>query len=499
MGNGREGGRGSGAGSATALATCLALASWFGLTAPASGQEASAFGTPVVGTWLGTLEVSAGVELRLVFHIEEAEEAGLTATLDSPDQGAQGIPVSEVRPSGDTLRLQVAAVGGSFEGVREAESRIVGQWRQSGRRLPLELRRVDRVEGPSRPQEPEPPFPYEVEEVRFENPEAGIELAGTLTLPEGEGPFPAVLLVSGSGPQDRDETVFGHRPFLVLADHLTRRGIAVLRVDDRGVGESGGTFADATSLDFALDARAGLDFLESRPEVDRDAIGLVGHSEGGIIAPMVARRSDRVDFLVLLAGPGLPGEDLLLLQGAAIARAMGASAAQIDEQQALQEALFRVVGEEKDPEARQERLEATLRERVERMSDAERAVGGIPTDSAGLEAWLEAQVSRAASPWFRFFLRHDPREDLRQVSVPVLALIGGRDLQVPPEENLPEIEAALVRGGNRDVTVMELEGLNHLFQHAETGSPAEYARIEETMAPEAMEAVAQWILARTGG
>lgn len=485
------------------LATGLALTA-VALTpvAPAAGQETRESAgppSPVVGTWLGTLEVPAGAELRIVFHIEESDSGALTATLDSPDQGARGIPVSRVALVGDTLRMSVAAVGGSYEGRLEAADRILGTWRQPGAALPLELRRVEEVEGPSRPQEPEPPLPYDVEEVRYENPEAGIELAGTLTLPEGGGPFPAVLLISGSGPQDRDETVFGHRPFLVLADHLTRRGIAVLRVDDRGVGDSDGSFAEATSLDFASDAQAGITYLKARPEVDPEAIGLVGHSEGGIIAPMVTRRSDDVAFLVLLAGPGLPGEDLLLLQGTTIARAMGAREQQIESQRELQEALFRVVREEEDPEARKARLEKVLRNRLRGLTDAELAVGGIPSDSAGQRAWLEAQVERAASPWFRFFLGHDPRQDLRGVSVPVLALIGELDLQVPPDENLPEIEAALVRGGNRDVTVMELEGLNHLFQRAETGSPAEYAHIEETMAPEAMEAVAQWILARAGG
>lgn len=455
---------------------------------------------PVTGTWQGRLELAGG-GLRVVFQIRRGEDGALAATMDSPDQGATGIPVSRVELVGDTLRLAVAAAGGEYEGTLAEPDRLEGEWRQSGTTFPLELRRVDPddVEGPRRPQEPERPLPYGVEEARYENPEAGIVLAATLTLPEGEGPHPAVLLISGSGPQDRDGTAYAHRPFLVLADHLTRRGIAVLRADDRGVGESGGSFPDATSGDFASDARVGVTYLKGRPEVDPGAIGLVGHSEGGLIAAMVARRSEDVGFLVLLAGPGLPGEEVLYLQGAAIARAMGASDEQVERQRREQEELFRIVKEEEDPEARLARLKRVLRDRLASMSAAARAASGVPSDASGREEWLDLQLRSAASPWFRFFLRHDPRDDLRRVSVPVLALIGTLDLQVPPGENLPEIEEALVRGGNRDVTAMELEGLNHLFQHARTGSPAEYARIEQTMAPEAMEVVAQWILARFGG
>lgn len=481
---------------ALALGTLLA-AGWLVWPASVAGQEPP---DPFAGTWQGTLQVPGGGELRVVFHIAAEAEGGLTATLDSPDQGATGIPVSQVKTSGDTLRLQVASIGGAYEGVLAASGDTVsGVWSQGGVSLDLDLGKTtaDQVEGPERPQEPEPPFPYRVQEVSYENAEAGIELAGTLTLPEGEEPVPGVLLVSGSGPQDRDETVFGHRPFLVLADHLTRRGIAVLRMDDRGVGESGGDFSQATSEDFASDALAGVRYLREHPGVDPGSVGIVGHSEGGLIAPMVGSRSDNVAFLVLLAGPGLPGQEILYLQGEKILRAMGGSEAQVARQREQQAELFRVVKEEEDPERRLVRLKEVLRARLHELSPAERAATGtIPEDSTGLEAWLDLHIRSASSPWFRFFLLHDPRPVLRRVSVPVLAMIGELDLQVPPDENLPEIEKALVRGGNRDVTVMKLDGLNHLFQHAESGAPTEYSRIVETMAPEAMEAIAQWILAR---
>jgi uncharacterized protein len=370
------------------------------------------------------------------------DDGGLTASADSPDQGVRGIPVESIGYEEGRLVLELPSVQARFEGRLMGENEIEGSWSQGGAALPLELERVEEVVGPNRPQEPEPPFPYVAEAVRYPNLDAGIHLAGTLTLPEGDGPFPAVALISGSGAQNRDSEVFGHRIFLVLADHLTRQGIAVLRSDDRGVGESEGIFQEATSRDFAGDAAAAVAYLRARPEIAPEAVGLVGLSEGGMIAPMVAAESDDVAFIVLMAGPGLTGEEILHLQADLISRAMGVT-----------------------PETR--------------------------------EGWITSQKSTAGGPWFRFFLVHDPRPVLRQVRVPVLALNGELDLQVPPAENLGAIEAALREGGNPDFTVRELPGLNHLFQTATTGSPMEYAQIEETMSPKAMDMVARWILERT--
>jgi uncharacterized protein len=306
-----------------------------------------------------------------------------------------------------------------------------------------------------------------------------------------------VALITGSGAQDRDETIMGHKPFLVLADHLTRRGIAVLRSDDRGVGGSEGDFAAATSLDFAGDAAAAVAWLRSRPEIDPDRVGLVGHSEGGMIAPIVALEYGNVAFLVLLAGPGLPGDEILELQGAAIARTMGSDEETIRESQRLQRLLFQAILEEKDQEARTSRMEGMLREWIEATPMEERGAQGVP--QGGEEAWIRSRVALAASDWFRTFLMHDPRDHLRRVQVPVLALFGELDLQVPPNENVAAIEAVVRESGHPDFTIRVLPRLNHLFQTAETGAPAEYGRIEETLAPAALEAVSSWILERAGG
>lgn len=466
------------------------------LALPVAAQDVPAAPGTITGIWQGDLHVSPVVSLTIVFHLEVDDQGAISATMDSPDQGATGIPVQSARFEDGRLVLELPALMASFEGSLSPDGTLVGEWRQSGQAFPLELRKVDAVATPARPQEPEPPFPYTEEEVRYLSPEAGIHLAGTLTLPEGEGPFPAVALITGSGPQDRDETLLGHRPFLVLADHLTRHGIAVLRSDDRGVAGSEGDFASATSMDFADDAAAAVAYLGTRPEVEPAAIGLVGHSEGGLIAPIVAARSDDVAFIVLLAGPGLTGEEILYLQAELILRASGASEIVIDGNRAIQRAMFRVAKEEDDPERRVARARDVLRETLAGIPSSQLEMMGVP--SGGEEAWIEAQAGQLSSEWMRFFLVHDPVPLLREVRVPVLALNGELDLQVPPAENLEAIAKALEEGGNPDVTTVMLPGLNHLFQTATTGAPSEYARIDETFAPAALEAVAEWILDRFG-
>lgn len=447
------------------------------------------------GIWQGTLRAGAA-ELTIVFHVQRAEDGSLAATMDSPDQGATGIPVSQASFVDGVLTLEVAAVGGRYQGTLGEEGQVLeGTWSQAGQSFPLTVERVDEVEAPSRPQEPEPPFPYQALDVTFTSPEAGIELAGTLTLPQGDGPFPAAVLVSGSGPQNRNEELMGHKPFLVIADHLTREGIAVLRYDDRGVGESGGEFGTATTGHFADDALAAVAWLKGREEVAADAIGLVGHSEGGVVAPMAANRSDDVSWVVLLAGTGLTGEEILYLQGRLIALANGATQDAVEANEAVQRKIFRAVKEEPDPAALEARLDRVLDEAIRELGPEERVAAGIGDDPT---RWKEAQIRSVTTPWFRFFLTYDPTRALEELDVPILALNGEKDLQVPPDQNLSAIEAALARGGNPDYTVRALDGLNHLFQPAETGSPLEYARIETTFAPEALQMISDWILARSG-
>ena len=444
------------------------------------------------GIWQGTLD-AGGAKLRLVLKVSKKSDGTFSATLDSPDQGATGIPLDVITLTGAAVRFELKSAGGVYEGTLNKEgTAITGQWKQGPTTLPLTLERGGKAPPPpNRPQEPKRPFPYAEEEVTFENRQAGVRLAGTLTLPRTKGPHPAVLLITGSGQQDRDETIIGHKPFLLLADYLTRRGVAVLRVDDRGVGGSaaGPDLNKATSEDFAGDTLAGVEYLKSRKEIDPKKIGLVGHSEGGMIAPMVASRSSDVAFIVLLAGPGLNAEEGFAAQVAAIAKANGESDAAVAWRRRLVGRVFSVIREEKDDAAALRRAHEERAKLLGELSSEERKQYGLADDE------MEGIIRIMLTPWFRFFTAYDPAATLKKVHVPVLALAGERDLQVVPAgANLKAIADALKAGGNKDFTVKELPKLNHLFQTSETGSPAEYGRIEETISPAALEIIGDWIL-----
>ena len=454
-------------------------------------KEASAPEVPAAleGLWVGTLKVNGVLELRVVLRAEREGDGPLVASVQSPDQTMHKFPVSDLSLEGDTLKFSGRALGASYEGTKEPIGEgFAGTFKQGGAEFPLTLVKTDKIEAPRRPQEPKPPFPYELEEVTYPNPEADLTLAGTLTLPEGDGPFPAALLITGSGPQDRDETLLGHKPFWILADALTRRGIAVLRFDDRGTAKSTGTFKGATTRDFASDAAAGVAFLRQHPKIDPARVGLIGHSEGGLVAPLVAADSEDVAFVVLIAGPGVPGSEILAAQSDLIGRAMGSSAEEVAKDVGyLKEALAIIVAEA-DEEAASAQLRELAKRIVAGLDPAElKQVGGD-------ESLIVARFEVLNDAWFRFFLGHDPRPTLAKVACPVLAINGGTDLQVPPDENLAEVAKALESGGNTDVTIRKLPGLNHLLQTSETGSPAEYAKIEETMAPAALEVIGDWIV-----
>lgn len=326
---------------------------------------------------------------------------------------------------------------------------------------------------PSRPQTPAPPYPYATEEIAYQNPQhPGVHLAGTLTKPRGAGRSPAVLLVSGSGAQDRDETTLEHKPFLVLADYLTRRGVAVLRVDDRGVGGSSGARRDDTSEDYATDVAAGVAFLRSRADIDPKAIGLIGHSEGALIAALVAKKDPSIACLVFLAGPGVPGRDIIAAQARAHALASGATPDVAEVAARDQGAILDAAMSAGDLES----IKKAVRETIE---------------TRGLTAPQPGMISALSSAWYRFYISYDPRPTLRSIRAPVLALLGSKDMQVLADQNVSALREALADNPRADVRV--LDGLNHGFQTAQTGRPEEYARIEETIAPAALAAVGGWL------
>lgn len=444
----------------------------------------------IEGTWLGMLKFSGG-QLRIVFNISKNSDGSFTCKLDSPDQGATGIPVAETTFQDRKLHLEVTAIKGSFDGILSEDGvKVEGTWQQNGNTLPLVLERTTQIpetaKPVAKPQEPQKPYPYDEREVAYTNPAAGNKLAGTLTLPRSKKPVPAVLLITGSGTQDRDETIMGHRPFLVLADYLTRQGIAVLRVDDRGVGGSTGSMERATSEDLAGDVLAGVSYLKSRKEINAQQIGLIGHSEGGLIAPMAAVRSRDVAFIVLMAGPGTTGERILYQQTGLLLKVQGADETTINRQLAALDNIFAILRQEKEERVIQTRIHDLAAAIYNEFSPAEKeAIGNADA--------VEKQLQSLTTPWFRFFLAYDPVPTLKKVTCPVLAINGSRDLQVPSRENLAAIESALKTGGNKDFTVKELPGLNHLFQTCQTGSPAEYGTIQETISPAALKLMADWI------
>ncbi|MEZ4387970.1 MAG: alpha/beta fold hydrolase [Candidatus Krumholzibacteriia bacterium] len=448
------------------------------------------------GAWHGVLQVAA-TGLNVILHVDR-QESGWAFSLDSPDQSANGMPVVDLDLRDGEASFRLANIPAGFAGRLTSPDQLAGEWRQVTA-LPLVLTRLaagETAPARRRPQEPTPPYPYASEEVSYEVfPADGAPshvLHGTLVMPAGDGPHPAVLLVSGSGPQDRDETIFGHRPFLVLADHLARRGLAVLRVDDRGVGQSTGARTDATTADFAEDALAGVRYLRSRAEIAADRVAVLGHSEGGLIAPMVAVAEPAVAAIVLMAGPGVPGREILELQQRLILEAAGAAPEKIAAAQADQEALMSIALADADSAARAERVADHLRGMYARLSAEERAEAG-PEDT-----YVRLGSRQMLGPWMRWFLVHDPRPVLREVRCPVLAVNGSLDVQVDADQNLPAIATALDEGRNPDHVEVVLPGLNHLMQPAKTGGIEEYADIELTLAPVFLDTVTSWLQARLG-
>lgn len=443
----------------------------------AAAPTKTAVASPLAGEWLGSLDTGA-IKLRIVFKIGN-DANGLTAQMQSPDQNPAWLGATSIKQDGANLSILLTSLGVDFEGKVAADlNSIDGTFTQMGNAMPLALKRVkDEAELElKRPQNPVKPYPYREEDVSYANQAGGDTLAATLTIPQGKGPFPAVLLIAGSGPHDRDESLLGHKPFLVLADYLTRKGIVVLRADKRGIGASTGNYATATTADFATDAEAGVAYLKTRAEVDAHRIGLIGHSEGGIIAPMAAVADPDVTFVVMMAGSGVPGDQIIVEQGRLISIAGGESADKAAEDAEKSRETLTLVETEKDP--------ATLT----KLLGAKLAAEGVP------DAAIAGQIKAMTSPWFRYFLTYDPATAMRQLKIPVLALNGSLDLQVPPAQNLPAIRKALADAGNTHYEVDELPGLNHLFQDAKTGAPSEYGQIEETISPMVLDKLANWIL-----
>jgi pimeloyl-ACP methyl ester carboxylesterase len=415
------------------------------------------------GNWVGRLDAGPA-KLQLVFRIVKIE-TGYKSTFDSPDQGVTGVPVDTTSIDGNKLHFEVSKIRASYDGTISVDGKTIDGKFTQGATIPLVLNRVDKIEAKPRPQTPKPPFPYATEELTIQG------RGATLTKPNGAGPFPAVVLITGSGTHDRDETLFQHKPFLVIADYLTRQGVAALRVDDRP------TKAQSTFDDLAGDVVAEVDLLASRKDIDAKKIGVIGHSEGASVGPLAALRSDRIAFVVMLAGMGVKGEDALLKQGELVVRSAGFGDVAVKTQRTTQETLFAIIREEKDPQVAAEKLKAAIK-KLAPMAPA---------------ATIDAQVNQVNNMEMRSILGFDGPSVLKRLTVPVLALNGSRDIQVSSEQNIPAIAAVLK---NPDSKAIEMPGLNHLFQKCTKCTVQEYSDLEETFSPDALKIMGDWIRKR---
>lgn len=442
-------------------------------------------------TWTGIME-AGGRKFDFQFRVFQDDEETLTAKLDSFSESIFGLHCDVTHGENGVIEIDVPAVAAKFTGTLSADGQMTtGKWNQAGNGYNLQLTKIPldqtRAAKPQeRPQTPKEPFPYRATDVEFENSGAKIRLAGTLTQPKSDSAA-AVILINGSGPQDRDETIAGHKPFAVLADHLSRNGVAVLRYDERGVGKSTGNFSVATSADLATDVEAAIVFLKTRDDIDAKKIVLIGHSEGGLLAPMVAARRDDIAGIVLLAAPGVNGEKIVFDQSRKIAQASGLfDAEELDKQDQMLRIAFGLL--KKSP--------AGADSFYEDFKVQAASVMGEEADGFELRPDLELAMRQLDTPWFRYFASYEPVPALQKITCPTLVLIGANDLQVNPVLNLPPIEAALKAANNEDVTIKTLPGLNHLFQTSETGLPGEYGSLTETFSPTALEAISQWMAKR---
>lgn len=439
-----------------------------------------------LGNWLGSINTQ-GISLRIGLVVSDSSGI-INAFLCSPDQGVMKINVDEFAINIDSVRFVSREVQGSYRGVmNEKGDSILGEWKQ-GKRFVLKFKKTSKIPGMSRPQEPQRPFPYIEMEVNFRNEKEGITLAGTLTIPDTNGKFPAVILVSGSGPQNRDEEILGHKPFLIISDFLTRKGFAVLRYDDRGTGASGGVFNIATTADLSNDAEAAFKWITANKYVVSNKTGIIGHSEGGMIAPMVASRNMNVAFIVLLAGPGIRGKELLIQQSQLIARAEGTPENEIKENNQLNKKFYQILKKEKDDKKAIEKMRKLIDNYWNKLKPED-------IEKLGLDKKVLIQsIYQFVSPWFRYFINYNPADYLSKVSCKVLVLNGSLDLQVPSKPNLEAIRMILEKSNNNQFTIKEFAGLNHLFQPCKSGSPTEYVEIEESFSPEVLEFMTNWLV-----
>ncbi|MGL2988550.1 alpha/beta hydrolase family protein [Flavobacterium sp. RSSA_27] len=442
----------------------------------------SIFAQDIQGSWEGSLSIQ-GRSLPLIFNIQKNGDSYQTS-LDSPMQGAKGIPVKETKYINNELQLNAPEFNLKYDGLFNGVA-IEGTFSQNGASFPLVLTKLKAGEKVLiRPQEPQPPFDYPIEEVTFVNPKDKNTLAGTLTLPKNKKNAPIVVLITGSGSQDRNSSLYGHQPFAVIAHDFAQKGIGVLRLDDRGVGGSSKGKPEDTSENFATDISAAVDFLSSKGYKN---IGLMGHSEGGLIAPIVANKNKKVQFVISLAGPGIPIDRMMLLQSQSIMKAEGATAGQIAATSAFNERIYAYIINYTGRNLKSD-FQEYIKQEYKKLTQNQGAT------VAQIDDFARQQAQVITSPWYVYFLKFNPDAYWSKLKIPVLALNGSLDVQVKSAENLAGIQASLEKSGNKKGVFRELPGLNHLFQEAKTGTVSEYASLTQTISPLVLNTVSDWIL-----
>ncbi len=435
-----------------------------------AGQVQNSSPEPREGYWMGVMKVSEQMSLQMAYELRKNEQGGWSAKMNVIEQKAFDIPMDECVMAGDSIHIKFAAAGITYDGLYSKEKQVIfGSYGQGGGHFTLDLTWVEALTTEvERPQTPVRPFPYDEEDVEFENSREGIFLAGTLTKPSDQKNLPAVVLIAGSGRNDRDETSMGH--FLLLSDFLTRNGFAVLRYDKRGVGDSEGDYAQATTFDFADDAKAAMEYLKGHPDIDPGTIGLIGHSEGAMIAPILASEyPEEISFIVLMGGVGIPGSELLLIQAEKMSRIAGVPEEEIKQTLENNRKLYDI--------ARSDEPDSII---AVKMKEA------VPEVDESIFNMLQ-------SDWVRTFISLDMDIYISKVKCPVLAITGENDIQCPPAENLTAIEASLQKAGNENYSIEEMPGLNHLFQTSESGSPLEYEQLPEIISPDVLKTILEWM------
>jgi dipeptidyl aminopeptidase/acylaminoacyl peptidase len=408
--------------------------------------------------------------------------------MDSPDQGVKGIKVPSVRYSGDSLLMFLGSA--SYKGKMIDNNTIEGTWTQ-GQVFPLTLTRSELKE---KPQTPVPPFPYLSEEVTFTNKDGSMTYGGTITAPRDGKKHPALLLQTGSGQQNRDEEILGHKPFMVIADYLTRKGYVVLRLDDRGTGKTTrGDLMKVTTADFATDANVELDYLKGRPEVDKDKMGVMGHSEGGMIAFMLAAQRKDLAFIIAMAGPGVANRRLMIAQNDAVMKQAGMSEEARNAYLRLYDAIVEAQQKNRNELALTAAIEKTVGEwRKKTSNEIVKQTTGV-VDSATQHKFASTFASQFDLPWLRYFMSYDPAALVSNVTAKVLALNGEKDIQVPAELSQQGWRSLLAKSHSRKYDVKTLPGLNHLFQECKRCDVEEYGELEQTISPTALSAVSDWL------